>query len=95
MIRKYIEKDTRVFNFGSLDSVMEGLHRPGHFNGVAQVVSRLFNITKPDIVYFGIKDFQQVELLRNLCVSQEQPQNSRLPDYQRKRRAGNEQQEPA
>lgn len=62
----YPEEDKRVFNFGSLDKVMEGLHRPGHFNGVAQVVSRLFDIVKPDVAYFGIKDFQQVAIVKEL-----------------------------
>ncbi len=62
----YPEEDKRVFNFGSLDKVMEGLHRPGHFNGVAQVVSRLFEIVKPDFAYFGIKDFQQVAIVKEL-----------------------------
>jgi pantoate--beta-alanine ligase len=62
----YPEQDTREFHFGNLDNVMEALHRPGHFNGVAQVVSRLFEIVKPDIAYFGLKDFQQLAVIRAL-----------------------------
>lgn len=62
----YPEKDTRVFNFGYLETVMEGSRRPGHFNGVGQVVSRLFDIVKPHKAFFGMKDFQQVAIIKNM-----------------------------
>nr|WP_320117629.1 pantoate--beta-alanine ligase [uncultured Marinifilum sp.] len=62
----YPEPDTRVFNFGNLDEIMEGKNRPGHFNGVAQVVSKLFDIVNPDNAYFGQKDFQQVAVIKQM-----------------------------
>jgi pantoate--beta-alanine ligase len=62
----YPAEDTRTFHFGNLDKVMEALHRPGHFNGVAKVVSRLFDIIAPDLAYFGLKDFQQLAVIKEL-----------------------------
>lgn len=63
----YPEPDTRRFDFGDLERVMEGVHRPGHFNGVAQVVSRLFDIIRPSAAFFGQKDFQQLTIIRELA----------------------------
>ena len=62
----YPGKDTQTFDLGGLDRVMEGAYREGHFNGVAQIVSKFFLMIHPDRAYFGQKDFQQLVIVRRL-----------------------------
>lgn len=63
----YPEPDTRQFDLGPVAEVMEGKMRPGHFNGVAQVVSKLFDYVQPDRAYFGEKDYQQIAVIRRMA----------------------------
>ena len=65
----YPTPDTRNFEFPPVSTVMEGAHRPGHFNGVCQVVSRLFYIARPDRAYFGEKDWQQIAVVKAMVKS--------------------------
>jgi pantoate--beta-alanine ligase len=65
--------DTRVFDFGEIGEVMEGVCRPRHFNGVAQVVTRLFNIINPTMAFFGEKDFQQLAIIKLLVAQMDLP----------------------
>lgn len=67
----YPEEDTRQFEFGGMGDVMEGEHRPGHFNGVAQIVTKLFDAVQADRAYFGKKDFQQLAIIRKLVANEE------------------------
>ena len=62
----YPQPDTRVFNLGPVAEVMEGPMRPGRFNGVCQLVSKLFGMVKPHRAYFGEKDFQQIAVIRRM-----------------------------
>ena len=65
----YPEKDERIFDFGTLDKILEGNFRKGHFNGVAQIVSKLFSIMEPHFAFFGAKDLQQTKIVEALVTN--------------------------
>ena len=69
----YPEKDNSVFDFGYLDTIMEGKHRPGHFNGVAQIVNKLLSLVMPDKAYFGEKDYQQLIIIKDIVRQMQLP----------------------
>jgi len=69
----YPGKVQEHYDFGDLEGVMEGAHRPGHFNGVAVVVKRLFEICIPHKAYFGEKDYQQLRIIQSLIVMENMP----------------------
>ncbi len=71
----YPVEDKRVFEFPPVTTVMEGAHRLGHFNGVCQVVSRLFYIVRPTNAYFGEKDWQQIAVIKAMVKYLQLPVN--------------------
>lgn len=62
----YPEEDKRVFDFKRIGDIMEGARRPGHFNGVAQIVSKLFYVVHPEKAFFGLKDYQQIAIVKEM-----------------------------
>ncbi len=79
----YPEPDTRHFSYPPTDSVMEGAMRPGHFNGVCQIVSKLFAYVQPDRTYFGEKDYQQIAVIREQSGLAMSSRNTLLTDGER------------
>ncbi|MCQ2076591.1 MAG: pantoate--beta-alanine ligase [Bacteroidaceae bacterium] len=69
----YPEEDTRHFSYPPTDEVMEGKFRPGHFNGVCQIVSKLFMAVEPTRAYFGEKDYQQIAVIKRMVEDQQYP----------------------